>query len=741
MTGKRRGSFAAIAAIAAAVSLLVAMLAGVPPATAAVLPRIDLRVLVLSDGSPSVEAIETQLRREGVPTTVVALSGSHDLARPGALFDEVSEGGSTIPRAKFQAVVLPRSLASIPQLSADERAAINELQSAFSVRGVIAYDWANPAVGLSWSKFVGSLDGASASVTVSAKQGGFGYLKGALPFDDFSPEVQESYAYVADPDVSASATGTFTPYVTVAAPNGQVGSIAGVHRVGTVENLVLTFAANGEQLQFRLLGPGIVTWMTRGIHLGMERSFLSVHVDDVFLPDSRWDIAGNCTPEEDCPAGVTTPAIRMTTEDVSAVRQWQKSVRAKYPTAKSVVLDMVFNGAGAEEAKEANGGTDAMSAAMLAAKSEFRWINHTWSHEYLGCVQDFSTIPWRCAEDGQGAVLWKPKEVLVDEIKRNKDWAALNGLTKLGGAKYNAEALVTGEHSGLRREPIEPSDNPWLDDALNDLRMGVVASDASREAGTRKVGRAGTVPRYPVAVYFNTGTEAEMADEYNWIYGSRAQGGSGYCEDHPETTTCLARPLDLGSGFRSYIVPWQTRQSMSWILGNDVRPYYAHQSNLAEERTLLTLLDAVLDEYDRLIAANRPLVVPTMQQALAELNRQNSWNAQLAGGKVSAYLIGDTVTVVNSATGRRSLPMTLPAGSVSSAGAAFGAAYSGQSSGTVSVLASSATSWQVPGASAWPAQAAAEAEPAPPAPASPLRTPGEVDETPVLLTPERVAAG
>ena len=40
--------------------------------------------------------------------------------------------------------------------------------------------------------------------------------------------------------------------------------------------------------------------MTRGIHLGYQRNYFAVHVDDVFLPDSRWSATGHCTPGDGC---------------------------------------------------------------------------------------------------------------------------------------------------------------------------------------------------------------------------------------------------------------------------------------------------------------------------------------------------------------------------------------------------------------------------------------------------------
>jgi hypothetical protein len=45
-----------------------------------------------------------------------------------------------------------------------------------------------------------------------------------------------------------------------------------------------------------------------------------------------------------------------------------------------------------------------------------------------------------------------------------------------------------------------------------------IGSDASRDNGSRQVGPATTIPRHPTALYYNTSTQAEAVDEYNWLY-------------------------------------------------------------------------------------------------------------------------------------------------------------------------------------------------------------------------------
>ena len=108
-SGRRTAVVVSAAAVAlACLGPLQAMAA--PP------PRVDLKVLVVTDGTPWVEATRAQLKSEGVPTTTVNLA---DSARPtitGSFLAGTLADGT--PHAHFQGVVLAGDAPS--GLSADE---------------------------------------------------------------------------------------------------------------------------------------------------------------------------------------------------------------------------------------------------------------------------------------------------------------------------------------------------------------------------------------------------------------------------------------------------------------------------------------------------------------------------------------------------------------------------------------------------------------------------------------------
>ncbi|MFI8192364.1 hypothetical protein ACIF8T_26865 [Streptomyces sp. NPDC085946] len=649
--------------IALAVGALIA--ASGPPAGAAhaddLAPRVDLRVLVVSDGGPSTGAIAAELDAAGTPYTEV------DLTRPGRPVIDAGFLADTVdgrPRAKYQAVVLP-SDNPFPAGSA-EMAALAAYERTYDVPQVDAYTYARPEAGLEYpvdGGYSGSVDGVRAQVTAAGKAGPFGYLDGTVPFEDNSPTVGESYAYLSTPVAGAD----FTPYVEAPIPGRATrGTLVGEYRHDGRRELVVTFVYNRYQQQFRLLARGIVAWMTGGVHLGASRNYFAVHVDDVFAADDRWNTELDCTPGDvDCPDGAGTPdPIRMTPADVDHAAAWQRD--------HGFTLDFAYNGAGSADHREDHGGTDALADKLIADRAQFRWINHTYSHPFLGCEQDTTVVPWRCATNADGTTKWVGREAISDEIATNRVWGHGAGLPLEDGE------LVTGEHSGLRVLPQQPADNPNLALALADNGIAWLGSDNSREPGRRQVGPATTVPRHPMNVFYNAGRAAEQVDEYNWIYTSRAQGGSGICEDNPATTTCLPAPLDTATGYAGHIVPLETGIALGHVLANDPKPHFIHQSNLAEDRIAYPVLSGVLERYGALFADDTPVVNLRMKDIGAELQRRAAWRAALEAGQVTAHRVGGTVTV--EAPDGVPVTATVPAGTTL-AGSPFGKAYAGAVSG------------------------------------------------------------
>jgi hypothetical protein len=624
--------------------------------------RVDLRVLVMSDGSPTVEAIAAELASEGVPFTKVSLA---DSSRPTIDASFLSDTVATGPRAKFESVVLPND--NPTGLSAAEMTALSQFETTFGVRQVDSFTWPSANVGLTTvttNGFAGTLDGMTARVTTAGKKSPFSYLAGPVPIDNNDPNVSESYGYIAVP-ATLPAGQSFTTMIDAPIPNTTSrGSLVGVYNNGAREQMVITLATNQFQTQFKLMAHGIITWMTRGVHLGYDRNYFTVHVDDVLNSDSRWSITNHCTPGEDCPAGVTTPDIRMSPSDVSTLGNWESQ--------NGLTLSMVFNGGPSDDIVAASG-SDPLKTAFIANANKQRWINHTYQHEFLGCIQDFTVIPWRCVTDANGNIVWDSQASIQSQISQNIQFATTNGIP------INPHEVVTGEHSGLFVLPQQPVDNPNFGPALTALGMTTIAADNSRDPIPRQVGSARTVPRYPMSIFYNSATRTEEVSEYNWIYTSAADGGSGICSQNPATMTCI-KPLDPTTGYTSYIVPLEATIDMFHVLNNDPRPHYVHQSNLTGDRILYPALNEILKRYRADYAASAPLVQPTFTQDSQILSRQVAWK-NLADGTVTAYVLNGTVTI-QSSSGNTDVPVTVPTGTRvgTSTGPTFGESYAGEQS-------------------------------------------------------------
>ncbi|CAM5383988.1 hypothetical protein GCM10010329_13570 [Streptomyces spiroverticillatus] len=715
--GVRRAGRAGAAIVSAGLlgSVLAMAPTGAVAAPAAVVPRVDLKVLVVDDGGEAVAAVTDELRSTGVPFTTVKLG---EAGRPVINAAFLSDTVSGRPRAKFQGVVLPNE-APFGANSA-ESAALVTYEKTFGIRQVDAYTWSHPGVGLDYTDqegYAGPLDGVDAAVTAAGKAGPFGYLDGPLKFEDNSPSVVESYGYAGRPRAG------YTSYLDIPVNNGATrASLVGEYTADGRSELVVTFAYNKYQKQFRVLARGVVDWLTQGVHLGQSRNYFSVHVDDVFAPDARWNSQLNCTPGDfDCKGGENEGEnpVRMSAADAQYAAQWQQK--------SGFLLDMVYNAGAGEEWKAENGNVDALANQLVADRAQYRWINHTYTHPFLGCTQDNTVVPWKCATDAAGKTLYMSRADISKQISDNHKWATGKGIA------VDKTELVTGEHSGLKTLPQQPVDNPNLAGALADNGVKWIASDASREPQQRPVGAAQTVPRHPMNVYYNVGTAAEMADEYNWLYTSRADGGSGACEDNP-LSTCLDQPLDVNTGYASYIVPQEARTALNHVVANDPRPHYVHQSNLAEEKLLYPVIDKTLADYRALFADNAPVVNLRQKDVGVEYTRRAAWDKALADNKVTAYRIGDTVTV-QSPSGVAA-PITAPTGTKKQlllGSGAFGTAYAGTLSGwdTPGTL-QSAVTLKLPAA---PAPAPAASAPAAPAPA--LREPVAKVTPEALPAPEQ----
>ncbi len=648
MTGWRRPSTASpkphfVRHALTAAALVVSSVALIAPAPAGAAPlnlRIDLKVLVLDDGSGPVAAIKSQMDAEGVPFNSVNIVSASITPQFLTTANQIANA----TEAKYQAVVVPDN--ELQQLSVGERTTLRAFEARFGVRQVNAWDNninVYAGIGLNTPTFDGILDGTTAQVTANGRAAGFGYLNGPVPFSI------GSFGHIAQP-LSAA----YTSLVDASPPGGGTsGSILGVYSSGGVEQMVITPGFAFTFLQFKYLGHGIITWMTRGVHFGYNRNNFTFHFDDAFGTDALWDPALNCTPGEDCLIGTDPPGARMAPSDVTSAVQWMQ--------ANNYKITLPFNTFYAYEDgpdPDSNPDPDPLADALLANKASFLWLNHGFQHIYQGCIQDFTVTPWVCTTFNGSP--WVLQADIESEILDNIAKGQQLGLTGL----FDPTEYLSGEHSGLQYSSATPgqtqTDNPNFTAALAHLGIAAIGADASRETGSRVVGTANTIPRHPTALYYNTATRAQAVDEYNWFYTTLADGGSGTCGTDPNIPPCI-HPLLTDAGFDEYIVPTDAAFDLGFILSNDPRPFYAHVSNLVGGQQALAypLLEKILGTLRTVFTAATGVVNLTLTEAADQLVRQQRWAIDSAA--VSGYVQNGAISITNGTGG--AVPFTAPVGS------------------------------------------------------------------------------
>src|SRR4051812_10781220 len=297
--------------------LLLAMAA--PVAFGAVAPqpgqKINMKVLLLSaDGKEATfGAWKAALDREGVPYDALVADASAPFT--DATFADYGAG-----TAKYQAVILatgdlvhavagPGGTPTFPSALADsEWTALAKFEQTFGIRQISDATQPTPAHGLNFATSSGPQDGITGQLTAAGLQV-FPYLKGPVPIDNASATDTEAFGYQATPAPQVAPASFQT---LLGGPNGS--SYLGVytHADGR-EEMVMTVDSNEfGQTHNMLLRHGMLSWVTRGVFLGYQRNYFEMQVDDVFLPDDRWDptlertaVDGPTTAPDEVQCGVT----------------------------------------------------------------------------------------------------------------------------------------------------------------------------------------------------------------------------------------------------------------------------------------------------------------------------------------------------------------------------------------------------------------------------------------------------
>jgi hypothetical protein len=437
------------------------------------------------------------------------------------------------------------------------------------------------------------------------------------------------------------------------------GDVLGVRTTSTDgrERMALTFTSNQYLLQAHLLTYGLFRWASRGMHFGERRHFLNVDVDDWF------NAADHLYPDGHIE---TDPGFRVSGHDVYNLAQRQSQVRAEHPSASAFAMALAYNGGdadlGAGTTCSPNGGVNTLTATSRCLRAQFRWLNHTLTHQEM----NFTDLATSRAE-----------------IADNRAVATTLGLAD------TPTVLKTGEYSGLGVYHPDPNNDtdPPTDFGLNASNPNLL--QAAKELGVRYLHgnmsfashlpscfncavvhpmepQVLLVPDWPTNVAYHTTTPEEETYFYNSFYGPN--GRFPY----------WSRNLTYEE-----ILDYEAGLALSRMATGSAYTHTFHIANVRDYgggRTLVTdWVDRVLDKYDALYQV--PVRSPNWPSLGAYTEARNGHFAQLAGGVTAVYdRVAGTVAVSSAQAGavtvsgvntpqsqtygtERSAPVNLTAGS------------------------------------------------------------------------------
>ncbi len=472
---------AGLFAIIAATGMFGGADGAVASAAASPAQQIGMRILLITDSTSSSSAsgiaygdwVNT-LKREGVPyDTMVTNDASVGSVPLPALSTSLSDG---TPVAKYEGVVVATS--GTVGMSTAQWTTLQTFEQQFSVRQVTAYAVPSSDYGLSAPSPANgeSLSGTTALTLTSAGSSVFPYLN-TVSLDS------GTYGYEGTPLSGANVQTLIT------GPGGS--SLLGIYNSSDGrQTMFQTFNENQYMLQSQLLRHGELDWLGRDTYFGDQRNYLETDVDDNFLSDDTWSVAGNADTAPHSTDFNPADALREVPADVQTAAAWSRDENFR--------IDMLFNGGGSVAVADGDslvgagdggsggtgstggtGGTatgaDPLLAAFTAADpatgkpytGDFGWISHTWDHPNIdeGCAtQDYIE-----AELNQNTA-WGTKaasSTAGDPINGGLGLTSSTApATALG--TDNPQVVVTGEHSGLANLlPGNPGqvDPPALDSA------------------------------------------------------------------------------------------------------------------------------------------------------------------------------------------------------------------------------------------------------------------------------------
>jgi hypothetical protein len=612
--------------------------------TRAAAAQIELRVLIVAVGDVAVDegraAAERLLDTLGVPYEVLD-SSTEDLT---AAF--LSDG----ERGRFNGVLLTDSETFLPDggtgFDAAEFGILHDYERTNGVREAVlsGFPVTDAALGLDY----GMQDVLAGDSAVGQWQGRAGGTEIFEYVNTQNPLETEGFAFEGLPG-DGSQGPTVEPLL-VDADNPEYTLVSVLRYPDGREVLLSTLTQATFFTHTNVLAYEFLNFATSGLFLGARHTYLTVHNDDLFLPDDVWDPETNANSNE-------AASYRLTGPEVAVVANAQRLFREDHPLAPDLSIELAFNGEGANL-------DDELTQAIVANGDQFGFINHTFSALQMDWVCDDPDNDIGCTRTDYTTAF--------NDIQRNADvWQSLG----LPEPERALEVLLTDSHSGLsdRQGTLDEADdipfpegfNAALGFAAEDLGIRVLASDASapnqdliqRVPGHELV----LLPRYPTGLFYNATDPTQLVSEFNYIFhDSYAEDAIDPCS----VSDALCETVDYAG-----LLDREASVTFEHISSYEPFPHYFHQTNLHvydDRGSILQFdwLNAVLQRYELYFK------LPLQSPRFAELG-DLAWQTVLAQeAEPEGVLDTDTGLVTLTALGPARLEVT---------GLVGGAEYGGQS--------------------------------------------------------------
>lgn len=300
---------------------------------------------------------------------------------------------------------------------------------------------------------------------------------------------------------------------------------------------------------------------------------------------------------------------------IASIVAWQNGVRAN-PNTSQFRLEYPFNGSGFSSVLYPG---DTLTAAVIANRNNFNWINHTWTHQNMDGI---------------------PASLITSELTQNNNWAVNTGRFTLN-SNYFRDSMIQPDISGLYY--------PTFIQAAYNFGIRYLISDTSRrqpqfaDSWDNPSPNAGfyrgaalvnsqspispppsllVIPRHASNLFYNLYTPAQWVSEYNCYFS--------YAHMEPGSV-CARSAWKYWQTDLTYnqILDQESTLMLQYLLKWDLDPIMFHQPNTVQYqagKTLLTdLLNATLTKYHSMY--NLPIASPGQHNLGVKMTNRMAYNA------------------------------------------------------------------------------------------------------------------